>query len=144
MLGHFEVGDCYEYVGLSWVRKAAVWIQFNLQTRLQAFLEVLGISRGQIWNRLWQAHNSRQVQLKRATKQNMLDKRLNSFKPCHERKLVPVASYGDLHPYKEYAASTFTQYKIQCDFTKECSVKTNAYTWGLIDDPHRGTPAVVR
>ena len=31
LLGRFEVGDCYEYVGLSWVRKAAVWIQFNLQ-----------------------------------------------------------------------------------------------------------------
>ena len=46
MLGRFEVGDYYEYVGLSWVRKAAVWIQFNLQTRLQAFLELLRISRG--------------------------------------------------------------------------------------------------
>ena len=38
LLGRFEVGDCYEYVGLSWVRKAAVWIQFNLQTRFQPFL----------------------------------------------------------------------------------------------------------
>ena len=50
LLGRFEVGDCYEYVGLFWVRKAAVWIQFNLQTRFQPLLEVLGISKYQIWN----------------------------------------------------------------------------------------------
>ena len=74
MLGRFEVGDYYEYVGLSWVRKAAVWIQFNLQTRFQPLLEVLGISKCQIRNRLWQAHNSRQVQLKRATKQTHLNR----------------------------------------------------------------------
>ena len=91
MLGRFEVGDYYEYVGLG--SKAAVWIQFNLQTRFQPFLEVLGIFRDLIRNRLLQAHNSRQVQLKCATKQNMLDKRLNSFKPCHERKLMPVVRW---------------------------------------------------
>ena len=55
----------------------------------------------------------------------MLDKRLNSFKPFHERKLIPVVRWPS--PVYEIFGKHIYPLRNPMRLHKECSVKTSVH-----------------